>query len=99
MGAPLVANVVAKQLECGDRAVRALQRRGEVGASLGADVVLTQVECGDRALLKCIINSACPIYDLLYLILQYRDPWDHNPRPRPRRTPPLARTMNAETGG
>ena len=52
MGAPLVANVVAKQLECGDRAVRALQRRGEVGASLGADVVLTQVECGDRALLK-----------------------------------------------
>ena len=67
MGAPLVANVVAKQLECGDRAVRALQRRGEVGASLGADVVLTQVECGGRALLKCIINSACPIYDLLYL--------------------------------
>ena len=47
----LVLDVVPPQVECVDLAVRALQRRGEVGAPLGANVVETQVERVDLAVL------------------------------------------------
>ena len=46
-----VLDVVVLQVECGDRAVRALQRRGEVGAPFGAENVVPQVECVDLAVL------------------------------------------------